>query len=73
MVVLSDMVIIEKCLELFEWIGFVDGVLVFDLWIFVYYYCMIVDGWLMFGKGGNMFLWCSCIVLVFDCCLLYEV
>lgn len=65
-VVSSDMVITEKCPELLEKTGLVDGVSVLDSRIFVYYYRTTADGRLMLGKGGNTFSWRSRIAPVFD-------
>lgn len=65
-IVSSDMVITERCPELLQAAGLVDGVSVLDSRTFVYYYRSTVDGRLMLGKGGNTFARGGYIAPVFD-------
>jgi putative aminophosphonate oxidoreductase len=65
-IVSSDMVITEKCPELLQRTGLVDGVSVLDSRTFVYYYRTTTDGRLMLGKGGNTFAWGGRMLPVFD-------
>jgi glycine/D-amino acid oxidase-like deaminating enzyme len=60
------MVITEKCPELLQRTGLVDGVSVLDSRTFVYYYRTTTDGRLMLGKGGNTFAWGGRMLPVFD-------